>query len=273
MAVDSQMGLEGLEGGDFDFPDFPDSLAALLMQDTCESLDLSDVLKDFAADDASAASPGEGSSVNNDPLSNVEADSAGEAPTEAGGQVAAWEAAARGQLAAAFRPDQAASSSGSGYGSELPGGLPEMRITTGIPGDSKALTPVRNGLAPVPGYQSLDTQGHPYPHPFYSPAQRAVPVAPRAEAADAAAARQCKRKKPDVDLSKIEDVEERRRQRRLAKNRNTAAVSRERKKAQLISLEERVKQLEMDNAGLKYWLAYRWAAETLAGPDGGRMLA
>ncbi|GMH45847.1 hypothetical protein BSKO_13810 [Bryopsis sp. KO-2023] len=63
-----------------------------------------------------------------------------------------------------------------------------------------------------------------------------------------------KRRVEDVDWTKIEDPEERKRQRRMAKNRHTAAVSRERRKNHMRDLETRVERLEQENASLKYWL-------------------
>eukprot|EP00879_Flechtneria_rotunda_P001104 GHRR01001246.1.p1 GENE.GHRR01001246.1~~GHRR01001246.1.p1 ORF type:complete len:391 (+),score=100.87 GHRR01001246.1:309-1481(+) len=63
-----------------------------------------------------------------------------------------------------------------------------------------------------------------------------------------------KRKAPEVDWRSIEDPEERRKQRRLAKNRITAARSRERKKQQLSGMEERTSQLEQENSQLRVLL-------------------
>ncbi|KAG2440604.1 hypothetical protein HYH02_010183 [Chlamydomonas schloesseri] len=63
-----------------------------------------------------------------------------------------------------------------------------------------------------------------------------------------------KRKAPEVDWRQIEDPAERRRQRRLAKNRVTAARSRERKKAAWSELEERLKSIETENAQLRAML-------------------
>ncbi|KAG2424238.1 hypothetical protein HXX76_014622 [Chlamydomonas incerta] len=63
-----------------------------------------------------------------------------------------------------------------------------------------------------------------------------------------------KRKAPEVDWRQIEDPAERRRQRRLAKNRVTAARSRERKKAAWGELEERLKSIETENAQLRAML-------------------
>lgn len=60
-----------------------------------------------------------------------------------------------------------------------------------------------------------------------------------------------KRKAPEIDWKSITDPAERRRQRRLAKNRVTAARSRERKKAQWAELEERLNGLESENQHLK----------------------
>lgn len=63
-----------------------------------------------------------------------------------------------------------------------------------------------------------------------------------------------KRKAPDVDWRAIEDPAERRRQRRLAKNRVTAARSRERKKAMWSELEEKLKSMESENSQLRAML-------------------
>ena len=60
-----------------------------------------------------------------------------------------------------------------------------------------------------------------------------------------------KRKIPDVDLDCIHDPEERRRQKRLAKNRRTAAVSRDRKRIQMEDLQQTVERLEVDNDRLR----------------------
>jgi cyclic AMP-dependent transcription factor ATF-2 len=60
-----------------------------------------------------------------------------------------------------------------------------------------------------------------------------------------------------VDLATISDPAERRKQRRLAKNRATAATSRERKRKQLTELQHRVNQLEAANASLNKALAQR----------------
>ncbi|KAF8072760.1 rpsO [Scenedesmus sp. PABB004] len=64
-----------------------------------------------------------------------------------------------------------------------------------------------------------------------------------------------KRKAPEVDWRSIDDPAERRRQRRLAKNRITAARSRERKKEQLVDMEERMAGLEAENAQMRALLA------------------
>ncbi|GIL69334.1 hypothetical protein Vretimale_13446 [Volvox reticuliferus] len=63
-----------------------------------------------------------------------------------------------------------------------------------------------------------------------------------------------KRKAPEIDWRQIEDPAERRRQRRLAKNRVTAARSRERKKAMWSELEEKLKNMENENAQLRAML-------------------
>jgi hypothetical protein len=52
-------------------------------------------------------------------------------------------------------------------------------------------------------------------------------------------------------------IAEQRKQRRLAKNREAAAVSRERKRAEMARLQERVQALEHENAGLSYTLSLR----------------
>ena len=64
-------------------------------------------------------------------------------------------------------------------------------------------------------------------------------------------------KRKAVALDEIGDVCERRRQRRLAKNRATAAVSRERKHAQMQALTVTVYDLQRRNAGLVAALAAR----------------
>lgn len=65
---------------------------------------------------------------------------------------------------------------------------------------------------------------------------------------------------PEIDWRAIEDPAERRRQRRLAKNRVTAARSRERKKVQWADMEVKLQSLEQDNANLKA-LVERFAKE------------
>lgn len=60
-----------------------------------------------------------------------------------------------------------------------------------------------------------------------------------------------KRRAPEIDWRSITDPAERRRQRRLAKNRLTAAKSRERKKAAWSQLEGRFNNLEQDNKRLR----------------------
>lgn len=59
---------------------------------------------------------------------------------------------------------------------------------------------------------------------------------------------------PEIDWRAIEDPAERRRQRRLAKNRVTAARSRERKKAQWSDMEGKLSGLENDNTQLRAML-------------------
>jgi hypothetical protein len=63
-----------------------------------------------------------------------------------------------------------------------------------------------------------------------------------------------KRKLPDIDWRSIEDPEERRRQRRLAKNRVTAARSRERKKVQWSDMQSKMDDVEDENMRLKSML-------------------
>lgn len=63
------------------------------------------------------------------------------------------------------------------------------------------------------------------------------------------------KRKPDVDLDSISDIHERRKQRRLAKNRATAATSRARKREQMSHLSVRVAELEEQNAALSDALA------------------
>jgi hypothetical protein len=64
-----------------------------------------------------------------------------------------------------------------------------------------------------------------------------------------------KRRAPEIDWRSIDDPAERRRQRRLAKNRVTAARSRERKKEQLAGMEDRMDALEQENAQMRALLA------------------
>mmetsp|Transcript_33878 Transcript_33878/g.75130 ORF Transcript_33878/g.75130 Transcript_33878/m.75130 type:complete len:411 (-) Transcript_33878:1543-2775(-) len=63
-----------------------------------------------------------------------------------------------------------------------------------------------------------------------------------------------KRKAPEVDWRAIEDPAERRRQRRLAKNRVTAARSRERKKVQWADMEIKLNAIHSENQELKAML-------------------
>lgn len=60
-----------------------------------------------------------------------------------------------------------------------------------------------------------------------------------------------KRKAPEVDWRSITDPAERRKQRRLAKNRVTAARSRERKKEQWTEMQAQLSALQADNTSLK----------------------
>ena len=64
-------------------------------------------------------------------------------------------------------------------------------------------------------------------------------------------------KRKTIDLDSIHDISERRRQRRLAKNRATAAVSRERKHAQMQALATTVYELQREAAELTDALAAR----------------
>jgi cyclic AMP-dependent transcription factor ATF-2 len=64
-----------------------------------------------------------------------------------------------------------------------------------------------------------------------------------------------KRRAPEIDWRSIDDPAERRRQRRLAKNRITAARSRERKKEQLAGMEDRMEALEQENVQMRALLS------------------
>lgn len=64
-----------------------------------------------------------------------------------------------------------------------------------------------------------------------------------------------KRKKIAVDLDTISDPEERKRQKRLAKNRRTAAVSRDRKRAQMELLQDKLDALQEHTQQLNAALA------------------
>jgi len=290
-----EMGDGLFEDNPFDYLDFEDSLEALLLQTPQEGFDLNEALKEFVSalevDDA-AGSPGEGSSVNNDTLSPVGRQTGKETSCGINEEFMLMEEQElrdRGTMATegstrvdpAFHVDRRNSCSSSSHfpaiepvQQVLP--LASIRITSGIPGNGETspwgpVRQVETGFDPPRNiYQPQNIEGHPYPHPFSTPtrlASQQVPVVSVIQQVDEKAngthqegsltGKGGKRKTPTVDWTKIEDVEERRRQRRLEKNRNTAAVSRERKKAQLQRLEERVKQLEQDNAALKYWLAYR----------------
>lgn len=63
------------------------------------------------------------------------------------------------------------------------------------------------------------------------------------------------KRKKDVNLEAIDDPDERRKQRRLAKNRATAALSRQRKRDQMAMLIERVRAMDAANASLKVEIA------------------
>eukprot|EP00210_Caulerpa_lentillifera_P006635 g6338.t1 len=65
-----------------------------------------------------------------------------------------------------------------------------------------------------------------------------------------------KRKQPEIDLDSITDPEERKKQRRMAKNRRTAAVSRLRQKARLENLETQIQDLMEENQKLKSLLTH-----------------
>lgn len=80
------------------------------------------------------------------------------------------------------------------------------------------------------------------------PEESQDPDEPQLTKAQLAAA---KRRAPVVDWRAIDDPEERRKQRRLAKNRVTAARSRERKKEQMAEMEQRLSQLEAENGSLR----------------------
>lgn len=60
-----------------------------------------------------------------------------------------------------------------------------------------------------------------------------------------------RKKAPEIDWRSVQDPEERRRLRRMAKNRRTAAASRERKRAVVDALHIKVEQLERDNANMR----------------------
>ncbi|CAL8465671.1 g5207 [Coccomyxa elongata] len=66
-----------------------------------------------------------------------------------------------------------------------------------------------------------------------------------------------KKKLPVPDLEAIKDPDERRRQRRLVKNRNTAAASRERKQREMDELNTRMDKLDQENAHLRQLLEHR----------------
>lgn len=61
-------------------------------------------------------------------------------------------------------------------------------------------------------------------------------------------------RRDEKDWQSIKDPEERKKQKRMAKNRHTAAMSRERRRQYLQDLEHRVKSLEQENVSLRYWL-------------------
>lgn len=89
------------------------------------------------------------------------------------------------------------------------------------------------------------------------------PLTPRNKAATTSATQDASKKvdirigkrKADVDLATIPDIQERRKQRRLAKNRATAATSRARKREQMSHMSVRVAELEAENAALRRALA------------------
>ncbi|KAL6776603.1 BZIP1 [Auxenochlorella protothecoides x Auxenochlorella symbiontica] len=84
------------------------------------------------------------------------------------------------------------------------------------------------------------------------------------------ARRKGRKKVPPVDLARVEDPEERKRQRRLMKNRETAAASRARRQERELLLEDRIRALEQENACLKAKLSSRGIPldePSLADPD------
>ena len=228
--------------------------------------------------DNSASYPGEGSSVNNDAISeslgnsarkgvceiNQAAKFAESCESDAWVNATTWSAASFQHLAAADPKDSSSASNGMAVGENGQDPVQQLdaQVTSGIPrywgSNSLEVPNLGTGLGPFrASYQPHPAPAHPYPHPFSAQPRQVPVVQGTPQSTDKQPVKTGKRKTVDVDWTKIEDPIERRRQRRLVKNRNTAAISRERKKAQLQSLEDRVKALEEQNAALKYWLAYR----------------
>lgn len=75
-----------------------------------------------------------------------------------------------------------------------------------------------------------------------------------------------------IDWRLIEDPAERRRQRRLAKNRMTAAKSRERRKCQFADLEARLSLLEEENKRMKFEMERLEKENTMLKSQGGKGL-
>ena len=134
--------------------------------------------------------------------------------------------------------------------------------------------PSRSGARPPKGSRLAGSGGARAAAASASPAsatwEAAQPAAPVAPAPSSDRRSSAKRARPSTDggadpfpsfaASGPEDAAERRRQRRLAKNRATAALSRERRRAQVHALEARVRVLTQANAGLQAALGARVAA-------------
>lgn len=145
-------------------------------------------------------------------------------------------------------------------------GLRARTAVTGTDDEAAKGSPPRAHAAPsTPAAEALDAAAATFGRvPKVSvPASAAVAVAQAAAAAAMAGApppslpppKLGKRKA--VDLQSIADVQERRRERRLAKNRATAAVSRERKHAQMQALAVTVYELQREGRKLGEQLAER----------------
>lgn len=80
-----------------------------------------------------------------------------------------------------------------------------------------------------------------------------------------------RRKAPDVDWRSVSDPEERKRLRRMAKNRRTAAASRERKKAALDNLSSENEGLKQQLGILQQQLAHERVARTAAEAEVARL--